>query len=452
MVYMLFLAGCGCPDLADTSIEDPHGIVLTEQRDAIIQAVADFEAWTGRDSVCVSHISVHQQMTDEHGSIAGNYVARYGTINITAKSERYMRTVVFHELCHALDRTELHILETAPELFEDAIRVIDPERYDTPEKWRKEIFAQHCERGPRMLETRRTVDAMCGGATRVSPQSLYLNEEVYPYAQPPVLQQVVPTVIPPARPLALPWGEQFTVQDIAVHGDTLVIVALSQTDEHQRLSVASFDPDGSLRSVAWVSLDGPQVPWQLALGDGEAILFAASGRYSERYWWQEGQPSLELLPDLPFPENVNYGFIDGDTLTVWDLEAWEISLSTHHAERIQSEDVVGWGYPSSSGPLIQGAEGLWRQEGTEWEQTAVPDAALEDLKLLGGVGDRLLVLWRTANEHALATLHLPSLESRIYVDCDTPNLLVDDTAYAWSEEYFVVLYEDGTARWVPMPD
>lgn len=459
MLWIVWLTlGCTCPDFADIPIEDPHGITTDDDRSAIRQAIDDFATWTERESVCVPMVSVHTQVKDSQGDLAGALNAPYRDIQISINSQWSMYSTMIHELCHAIDTTELDIAGTQAEVFTG--EGIDPVRYWTQASRHGEDFARFCEYGPRELETLRALDDACGDGPRESPRSTYLNATVYPGFTPSPAATIAVVPFPAPVMLEVPWGERTSIHDLAVIDGALLLAAVERDGGREHLHLARFRPDGSLHDSAAVTLPllNTVRSWQIAPGHDEALLFADNGYRGRQYFWAAGDPVLQIAPFLRFPW-VNHGILTEDEIVLWGSSVWRMSRPFSRWEQSLPPTTAqyAWSYPSSQGPVLYDEQNLWRLEGDQWTAEPMPPADVPtDLYVLGESNGQMLARWgltlRESGFTSTFARFTPGGEVTLYTDCAVQDLLGGDYRIGWDDRHAVVLHDNGMARWVPLSD
>lgn len=137
-LHLTLLACSTCPSFEETQITGASA----EQRAEIEAALADMQAWTGLDGVCVREVRMvgAEELPDSRGIWRGRNIELRETI-----SGESLRFITRHELCHALD-DHLGLSEQAPELFTGDY--IQSDNYDTESLRRAEDFADACQHGP----------------------------------------------------------------------------------------------------------------------------------------------------------------------------------------------------------------------------------------------------------------------------------------------------------------
>jgi hypothetical protein len=142
-----------CPTFDEIAITDPEGVAAEEDMADARAAIDALRDYSGRDGVCVSEVRITALLDDIGGQYSGEL------IQVTAGGS--VRSVTFHELCHAVDRVDGYPSLAHPELF-PASSVDVSEHYATEEARAREAFARACDYGPRSVALVEALEATCG--------------------------------------------------------------------------------------------------------------------------------------------------------------------------------------------------------------------------------------------------------------------------------------------------
>ncbi len=164
------LLGCGrCEPSAWEDVDVAFdGDVDDADADAVEQALAQFQAWSGRDGACVRSIEVHHDApvsTDGQMAAAGAFHRRSQRVEVFTQYGD-PPTSTRHELCHAVDLQD-GISQGDPELFPPDTSLDAYGRKNTRTQ-RAEGFALLCELGALDLDRWRTLVEQCD----VTPSTL----------------------------------------------------------------------------------------------------------------------------------------------------------------------------------------------------------------------------------------------------------------------------------------
>lgn len=361
---LLLLVACACPTFDEMEVVDPEGLSDAAFDAAIAAAIADFAAWTGREGVCVPGVEVVEELRRNGEQVAGRYPGPHQRIEIAAYAHD-PETLTRHELCHALDEEEGHVL-SRPDLFSAADFPADA-IYDTAELRRKEAFAHACEARPTDVALEAAVQAACGG-DRLDPVTAYLTTEVFGAAGTDVRIDEGVRV----ETHAVRFDREVTVIDAAgVGGELLLllrwaeagadVIGVSRVDQVAweasaplvlgvpsgiDVLAAADEPVGIVYSSAWdaatipsfarrFDLDAGTVEVMEGVGGAGRVISAAwtSGRLVTSGWEQDGAGDWmgrihtwpdDVSVDLPhvgrsvLPADAGVTLLVGDEITSWD--------------------------------------------------------------------------------------------------------------------------------------
>lgn len=253
-------------------VTDPDGVADEDLLSEIEGAVADFEAWTGRDGVCVPSIRVQADVPEEEpgSDVVGMYQGDHQPILVQSGSVLSAHEIVIHELCHALDYHE-DLSESWPAGAFRAEDITEDLNYPKGAKRTHEDFARTCDDAPDDLTLVLALDAQCGTQSW-GDDGKFIASVVYP-------QFPSATINPEpfsfdVRSTVLAFGSDYWIYGaVGVEGELLVLVdRLDEGIDRGRVGVLRIDPTtGEVED--WVEiLTGVPEQWlRLALSD-EALV------------------------------------------------------------------------------------------------------------------------------------------------------------------------------------
>lgn len=340
MALLTLLACARCPTFGEMTVTDPEGVATDDVLAEINQALADFEAWTGRDGVCVPGIEVQQDIPVESGSdVAGLYRGEDDPILIQSGNGAGPHQAVIHELCHALDYHE-DLLASWPEGVFPAESVDESADYPTETARAHEAFARACQDGPEDFTLAAAIDGECGTLTGGVAEGDYLETIVYAAFPRTTVDPTPFSVAVDARPVVI--GDEYWVYGaMGFEGTVAVLAGLSATDtDPATLGVLQIDPaTGTV--LAWTeitTLTPDDRVWTANSDDAPVALVATPGAAGSETTTEAflvdlpGGTATNLgLDGLPVdPQAAAYmqgilyvasGTMDLPLLTAWDLEA-----------------------------------------------------------------------------------------------------------------------------------
>ena len=159
-------------------LEDPDDSYQAYVALWVESALQRFAAWSDRDSVCVSSVTV---ISSPDGRTAGEYHTGTAALTVSASSDDPWSSTV-HELCHAVDVAE-DLAPDYPSLF-DPDTITNRDDYPTRRLRGSEAFARICGSGPQDIERLRVWADDCGmEVTSADLDALELvRDEVFPLA------------------------------------------------------------------------------------------------------------------------------------------------------------------------------------------------------------------------------------------------------------------------------
>lgn len=183
----LCLTACHPCDRA-VEITDPDSLVSEDALAWVRDKLEVFTDWTGPDRVCIDEVRVIPGLADEEDmDFAFGRYARRGRRSHVELTEQvfvhfgelgfHSETVLWHELCHALDDRE-GISAAHADLFDPEALDHLTQGYHVPEGGPEvEVFALACDGGPPDVFAA-YADASCGEG--LDPWQRVLNTEVFP--------------------------------------------------------------------------------------------------------------------------------------------------------------------------------------------------------------------------------------------------------------------------------
>ena len=306
LLLSLLLSGCqgeSCPTFNDLEVTNPDGAAPESIIAEVEAAVDQFAAWTGREGVCVGEARLVPELYTSDGTAAAG-LNHDGWIEIDYDSSMHIDGVVYHELCHAVDRVAGWFSETRPDWFPS----------DEPH----EDFAYACEDGPQSISLIEGVEQACGEDLGTSRQR-YINTVVYTAAEVPDN--------PPAGTLPISL-ERTAIQGLPEHwsyfvpGGSFVYLLSSEAgddDEVAELVLNEVDPQGAVVVGRYSVVAEDDGDYELlASDDGPLILRTGSPTIA----WQLDSQLGELVL-VPFPTVQEGAAIEGAVL---DGVAWVLTV------------------------------------------------------------------------------------------------------------------------------
>ncbi len=379
-----------CATYAELEVTNPDGLAPAEYVAEVEAAIDEFAALTGREGVCVAEARLVPEIVLEDGDTAAG-MNHDGWIEIAYTAGNGVQGLVFHELCHAVDREMGWWSETRPDWFGD-----EPH----------EVFAEACDEGPRPVSLVEARESACGADFGADRQR-WFNEEVYAAAvvasEPPEGLAAVTVERRAVTSLPEEWD-----WDVVAGGATVYLAGRTAwvEGEPQYVLVYVVDP---VSTAVIDTIVGPEVEPrmpELLASDGEPLL-VRDGEASAA--WRLDTAGRSLV-EVPFPalDDLYAGAVLGDeawivgTLAGDDTRRfWRVDLSTGEPAEVElPADVSSWRPVPDRGLLAGGA---WPEEGSrfwlayepatgEWTRAASPAgfAAADWVPLADG---RLLSTW-----------------------------------------------------------
>ena len=155
MLTVALAVGCGCPRFGDMVVTNPEHLATVPDLYQFSKAIADFERWSGWNSVCVPELQVRGELRE--GRVVGLYQGPHQPILLAAGSGH---STAIHEMCHAADQQLGWISDNHPDIY--PVTHIDPLTYTSRSSQVHESFARACEAGPNGLSLMRALEDRCG--------------------------------------------------------------------------------------------------------------------------------------------------------------------------------------------------------------------------------------------------------------------------------------------------
>jgi hypothetical protein len=424
MLLLELMAGCGCPSFGDTEVTDPNDLASRDFLAEIRAGIADLAAWTGRDGVCVSELSV---VAADDSRLEDTYVGRYfhssGHVIISAGASS-PRVVARHELCHALD---------ALDGISDAHAEVFAGDDDTYADSASERFAHVCEQEPRDLAFAETFAPVCDLPAEGEMASLTLELALSAADADPGVAGTLPVEIV-RHPVTLPAAGYST----ALAANDGLGLAVETPSDGGAPTLLRVDGETGEPTELPLSLEAaPGVPYGLVTGGGEVFLLehAAGNRM-----WRLDADTGELEGLAGPPGAGSAGTFSGAVVegTIWWMNAlasepvlhtWDPSVGVER-EVAWPDDPLAWLSDANAARTRLAANGHTVAIGTArglalydvvagtWHVSEAPAATL--------------LLWGLAGASDGRWVAYTPIVPWLFVNHSIPTLLVyDEVADAW---------------------
>lgn len=389
------LLACACPTFAEMEVVPVDESATEAVVDQVAYALAGFAAWTGDAGVCVPEIRVQEDLSEPDGEawdgweVGGRYSGPRAAIRVDSDSSPDLRTITFHELCHAADHEEGHSdalsfpMLASRELFHGAHAV-------------REDFAIACEGGPVDPTLDDAIVEDCGTQPVLNDSRRYISDVVFPAAP----RMVLGSALVPATGTQREWAgfpTWETVDDAVAYDEGIAILSHSSRN---RANVRLYDPSlATPLGEVLVNLSWSADRLELVASDGLPYL-RATLEHQELVGLFELDPSVgasRLVPILDLPARSPLAVSDGRVyamaeghLRAWTLDGVEEALPSPVAlfgDTLAASQV--WPEDDGIGFFTEGRLGRFHADTGEWTAEAAPGTV--DARIPLGDGRALVI-------------------------------------------------------------
>ncbi|MEL6345498.1 MAG: hypothetical protein AAFV53_20485, partial [Myxococcota bacterium] len=316
----LLLVGCTCEPLGEI-ISAADFLDGSAEADTALQALVDFDRWTGGDRVCLRDFKldeIRQAHVVDGLLIGGQYRQRSRIVVDNSELQHDVYTTTLHELCHAFDDQHGDISLQNHDIFNGSVldeRVQAFYGNDAPQQ-HTEHFALLCDRGMNLLSGQHRLGGACP-STDPTPDVQFILDTVFAGAEEePSVRSLSPHVVAldaidalAGQPITGVAGAGRYALAVVNHNEAFVEVDLD-TGAVVSTVVPPDDPPACTTSTP-------------VMGEGWAQLLMW-GCYDDQASFQYYDANNQALVNLNLPR-WSYKFhpvspvVSGSDLWVWDI-------------------------------------------------------------------------------------------------------------------------------------